>query len=57
MTELDYKISIVERYLLVKGKRDSKGNPIRIIFKPQDNTQELIKLDLAFIHARKFFGL
>jgi hypothetical protein len=57
MTELDYKISIVERYLLVKGKRDSKGKPIRIIFKPQDNTDELIKLDLAFIHARKFFGV
>lgn len=53
MTELDYKIATVERYLYEKGKRDSKGNPIRIIFKAQDNTEELEKLEYAFLYVTR----
>ena len=55
MTELQHKISVVEQYLLVMGKRGQTGHPIKITFKNQDNTEELTKLDIAYSIAVKYF--
>ena len=57
MTELQFKINTVQKYLHAKGKRTKEGKPIRIVFKDGDNTEELRKIDMAFLHARKYFGI
>jgi hypothetical protein len=55
MTELQNKINVIEHYLFIKGKRTKSGKRIRIVFKNQDNTLELQKLDSAFNTANNFF--
>jgi len=56
MTELQHKINLVEWYLFQIGKRNKNGNPIKIIFKNQDNTNELYLLDIAYSVAFKHFS-
>ena len=57
MTDLQIKINTVEEYLYQLGKRDSTGKRIRIVFKNQDNTIELQKLEIAYIKALNYFKL
>ena len=56
MTELQYKINLVEKYLYVMGKRTKDGKQIRITFKNQDNTIELQKLEHAYMVAVNYFS-
>ena len=56
MTELQYKINLVEKYLYVMGKRTKDGKQIRITFKNQDNTIELEKLQHAYNVSVLYFS-
>ena len=55
MSELQQKIELVQDYLWHMGKRMPNGSKIRIVFKNQDNTIELQKLEHAFMVAYNYF--